>query len=86
MKPPECILHAREGRNALGEPGLAKPPLGFLELQEKVDRLGAAPGKGRVLPILPESLGDTLRRGRKGSLRGRKVDDRQGPRITLWST
>src|SRR6266496_4308918 len=73
MKPPECILHAREGRNALGEPGLAKPPLGFLELQEKVDRLGAALGKGRVLTILPESLGDTLRRGRQGRLRGRQL-------------
>src|SRR6266513_341311 len=36
MEPPECILHAREGRIALGEPGLAKPPLGVLELQEKV--------------------------------------------------
>ena len=86
MEPPEGVLHAREGRNALGEPGLAKPPLRFLELQEKVDRLGAAPRKGGVQPILPESLGDTLRRGGQGSLRGRKVDDGQDPRIAVWST
>ena len=85
MEPPECILHAREGRDALGEPGLAKSPLGVLELQEKVDRLGAAPRKGCVLPILPESLGDMLRRGCQGSLRGRKVDDRQA-RGLPWST
>ena len=60
VEPTECILHGREGRNALGKPGLAKPPLGFLELHEKVDFLGAAPRRGGVPPILPESLGDTL--------------------------
>ena len=80
-RPGVRILHAREGRNALGEPGLAKSPLGVLELQEKVDHLGAAPRKGCVLPILPESLGDMLRRSCQGSVRGRKVDDRR-----LWST
>ncbi len=84
MEPPERIVHARKGRNALGEPGLAKPPLGFLELEEKIDHAGAAPRGGRVLPILPESLGDTLRRGCQGRLRGWKVDDRQGPRSAPW--
>src|SRR5260370_189327 len=69
MQPPERIVHAREGRNALGEPDLTKPALGFLELEEKVDRAGAVPREGCVLPILPDSLGDALRRGCQGSLR-----------------
>ena len=69
MEPPECSLYAREGRNVLGEPGLAKPPLGFLELQEEADRLGVAPRKGGVPPILPQSLADTLRRGGQGTAR-----------------
>ena len=86
MQPPERIVHAREGRNALGEPDLTKPALGLLELEEKVDRAGAVPREGCVLPILPDSLGDALRRGCQGSLRGWKVDDRQGPRIALRST
>ena len=33
MQPPERIVHAREGGNALGEPDLTKPALGLLELE-----------------------------------------------------
>jgi len=85
MEPPERIVDAGEGRNALDEVGLAERPLDFLELEENVDRVDAAPRVRCVLPVLPESLGDTLRRGCQGSLRRWKVDDRQRLPIGLWS-